>query len=173
MLLGHAFVYLQTLAFALDIDEDVPLHSDGKRIEGSIRVRVRPSLDGVAEEDVDINDPSELVGHKMTLDFEPFRASGLQLPPRATSTFVRYKLPGESLSSQSEPARGSSPQYTSGRTVRKAPVTAAFAATLDKSALAIEVWANVEARPATAKPLAAGTRAALSGALQLAAAKAG
>eukprot|EP00002_Diphylleia_rotans_P029124 TRINITY_DN5913_c0_g1_i5.p1 TRINITY_DN5913_c0_g1~~TRINITY_DN5913_c0_g1_i5.p1 ORF type:complete len:883 (-),score=215.53 TRINITY_DN5913_c0_g1_i5:75-2723(-) len=106
VLIGSSTVYLQSLSYMIEFDENVDIKDYKGKSEGIIRVKVLPcNAKGVIvenfgedEDDLFVENPKELVGKRIDFIIEITHARGLNA--KYTSSYCKYVFNGETHQSQ-------------------------------------------------------------------------
>ncbi|XP_063964719.1 kinesin-like protein KIF28P [Lytechinus pictus] len=140
VLIGCVHVYLQSLAYLIEIEELLGIGDFRGMEQGLLQVDIRPcKSDGSHLPDEDfVDDPKELIGKSTNFKFQISHARGL--PARISKSFCRYKFYQNREAAQSTEVQGRNPEYNHEKIFSTSVITPEMLTYLDNESLIIEVW---------------------------------
>ena len=144
ILIGHCYVYLETVYFLLAVDPDfVAIFDDKGHKMGALRVEVTPRVQGVHLEDFD--NVKEFVGSVLQIQIRITEAADLPAE-HCTDVFCAYKLPmvsSEDFRTEKSRETTQNPRFNYSFT-HEMTITAESADELQTHALAIRVYGDID-----------------------------
>ena len=144
ILIGHCYVYLETIYFLLAVDPDfVAIFDDKGRKMGALRVEVTPRVQGVHLEDFD--NVKEFIGSVLQMQIRITEAADLP-SEHCTDVFCAYKIPmvsPEDFRTEKSRETTQNPRFNYSYT-HEMTITAESADELQTHALAIRVYGDID-----------------------------
>lgn len=144
ILIGHCYVYLETIYFLLSVDPDfVAIFDDKGHKMGALRVEVTPRVQGVHLEDFD--NVKEFVGSVLQIQIRITEAADLPAE-HCTDVFCAYKIPmvsPEDFRTEKSRETTQNPRFNYSYT-HEMTITAESADELQTHALAIRVYGDID-----------------------------
>ncbi|KAK2141557.1 hypothetical protein LSH36_1080g00009 [Paralvinella palmiformis] len=146
MLIGCVHVYLQSLAYMIDMKEKLQITDFKGQNQGQLDIEIFPcTKDGKEIVDDFVDDPNELVGKEMHVIVKILQARGI--PKKFKMSFCRYKFYLDDQPMKSAEGTGINPEYQLKKQLSFTPITKQFIEYLESEPLVIEVWGRQEPRP--------------------------
>ncbi|KAI0212276.1 Kinesin-like protein KIF28P [Lamellibrachia satsuma] len=146
--LGSIVVYLQSLAYMMEIEENMQVMDYRGMEQGHLQVVIIPcKKDGTELTDDYVDDPEELVGKDLHFKVKILNAQGL--PGKFVSTCCKYKMYLDGQPTTTKEVAGMNPEYGYEKQYVFHPVTNQFVDYLQNDALIIEVWGRQKAGSGT------------------------
>ena len=141
-LIGVAHIYLESLGFMLDIQQNTPLVTDSGTQAGTLSLDIFPCGPGGSVDDVpEIDAPEDLIGKRMDLLFHINGAKGLSGPNKRNGSYVRYRFFGDEDFEETREAQASaSPNYGYKRQLTFSPATRELIKYVQQDHLTVELW---------------------------------
>ena len=144
ILIGHCYVYLETVYYLLPVDPDfIAIFDDKGHKMGALRVEVKPSIQGIHMEDFD--SVREFTGSILQVQIRISEAADLPAE-HCTDVFCAYKLPmASSEDFRTEKCRETTqnPRFNYSFT-HQVTISAETAEELQTHALAIRVYGDID-----------------------------
>ncbi|XP_070565342.1 kinesin-like protein KIF28P isoform X2 [Ptychodera flava] len=148
-LIGYVHVYLQSLAYMIELEETLAI-TDYKGLEkGHLRVEALPCKKNGKEfsedEDAFVEEPTEMLGKPMFFKVKIPSARGL--PPQFKKSFCRYKFYLDKKMQQTKEIVGTTnPDFYHEQLFNSNPVTRQFLEYIENQPLVIEVWGRQQGK---------------------------
>ncbi|XP_035688755.1 kinesin-like protein KIF28P [Branchiostoma floridae] len=139
VLVGSVHVYLQSLAYLVELEENLAITDYRGAENGHLTVEIEPcAQDGSPLEDDFVEDPQELIGSPMHFQLKVPHARGL--PNKYVQSCVKYKFYLDEKSTNTNWIAGVNPNFQHTKQFSYSPVTKQFVEYLNTQPLILEVW---------------------------------
>ncbi|XP_078571290.1 kinesin-like protein KIF28 isoform X3 [Branchiostoma floridae x Branchiostoma japonicum] len=139
VLVGSVHVYLQSLAYLVELEENLAITDYRGAENGHLTVEIEPcAQDGSPLEDDFVEDPQELIGSPMHFQLKVPHARGL--PNKYVQSCVKYKFYLDEKSTNTNWIAGVNPNFQHNKQFSYSPVTKQFVEYLNTQPLILEVW---------------------------------
>ncbi|XP_066301763.1 kinesin-like protein KIF28 isoform X1 [Branchiostoma lanceolatum] len=139
VLVGSVHVYLQSLAYLIDLEENLAITDYRGAENGHLEVKIEPcAQDGSLLEDEFAEDPEDLIGNPMHFQLKVPHARGL--PKKYVQSCVKYKFYLDEKSTSTNWITGINPDFKHIKQFSYSPVTKQFVEYLNTQPLILEVW---------------------------------
>merc|ERR1712226_793895 len=146
VLIGQVHVFLQSLAYMIELEENLTITDYKGAEQGHLAVSMYPcKADGKDIGDDYVDDPSELVGKQFHFKLKISNARGL--PKKFAKTFCRFKFYLDENALKSNEMAGMNPDYGYQKQFDFKPVTKQLVEYLSNESLVIEVYGRQEDLP--------------------------
>jgi len=148
VLIGSVHLYLQSLAYKIELDENLAITDYKGNEQGHLQVKILPCEKNGNECDEDdfVEDPKELIGQSLHCKVHITGARGLPKKFAKGESFCKYKLYMEEKEAETSKVKNTiNPDYKHAKIFSFSPVTKLFVDYMQNSPLVIDIWGKQSA----------------------------